>query len=429
MVAPGGCGNVLVLRNLRPATRLRPGKAHLPTIPARALPLRLLLVIPLAIGAVPCRAQPTPVEVKSRCYDCHLNPDPPAGTKRGPFVDLETYHASVHGTHRCESCHRSVLELPHPQTLPPVECRDCHRVGNTAGAPQLKSYREYEQSVHGQLVAAGDPRAPRCQDCHGHHDILKPSDKSSHVNRLRIAETCGKCHSDVAAVYRKSSHGRSLLSGNLEAPVCTDCHGEHSILRPDQPGSSVSRAEVVNTCAFCHEDVARMELFGRDASQVESFRESYHGVAAQFGSTTTAVCVDCHGHHDIRGPDDPKSRIYPANLPATCGQPGCHEGAGAGFAKGKVHVAARTVEEGTGFTEGRDRNFAKVFRVVELAFIALTTSVIFGMILYMALDLFHRWVYRRGLWIRYLAVATVPLLVTFWAVYKVALAFIEKLRA
>jgi hypothetical protein len=378
--------------------------------------------------AAPALAQMEPVEIRPRCFDCHLNPTPPEGTQSGPYVDFQSFKRSVHGVGRCESCHRSVVDLPHAEHLPSVDCRDCHRADNAVGAPQLKSYREYEESVHGRLVSQNDPRAPRCQNCHGDHDILKPSDPASHVNKFRIAETCGHCHGEIAEAYAGGSHGRQLALGNLEAPVCTDCHGEHSIFRHDDPSSSVSREHVVETCAQCHEDISRMKALGRPSLTVETYRDSYHGIATKFGSSETATCVDCHGHHGITGQMDPRSPVHPANLAATCGQVGCHEGAGAGFAKGRVHVSFHGGEEHGEYTEGRDRSFAKVFRVTELGFIALTTSVIFCMILYMALDLFDRWVRHRRKWFRYLAVTTIPLIATFWAVWKVTLVFVEKLK-
>jgi hypothetical protein len=375
------------------------------------------------------RAQPEPIQIRPRCYDCHLNPNPPAGTERGPYVDFSRFKRSTHGGHRCESCHRAVVDLPHARDLPPVECRDCHRLDNTAGAPELPSYREYERSVHGRLAVAGDPKAPRCQDCHGDHDILRPTDPESHVNRFVLAETCGKCHRESAARYRMSSHAKAIEKGYPEAPVCSDCHGEHLILAPEESESSISRAQIVTTCATCHEDITRMKLFGIDPTMVEAYRESYHGVASKFGSAATATCVDCHGHHDVLGPEDPKSTVHPANVPATCGRAGCHEGAGPGFARGRVHVSVHATTHTTDFPEGRDRTFAKVIRIVELAFIALTTSVLFSMILYMAFDLFYRWVRLRGKWARYVAVVTVPLGVTFWAVIRVAQVFVEKLRS
>ena len=384
----------------------------------------------LAAGSV-AHAQPAPVEIRSRCFDCHLNPNPPEGTKAGPRIDPAVFSASVHGEQRCESCHRTIIEIPHEKDLPPVDCRTCHRADNTVGAPQLRSYREYEESVHGRLVAEGDPRAPRCQNCHGDHDVLRPTVEASHVNKLHIAETCGQCHEEVAAVYAGSSHGRALAEGNLVAPVCTDCHGEHFIQRPGSDESLVSRDQVVNTCASCHEDITKMRMFGKQAITVEAYRESYHGVAHKFGSEATATCVECHRHHDIRGQEDPGASIHSANVPETCGQTGCHVGAGPGFARGRVHVDFHGhAEAGEHFElEGRDRSFAKVFRVVELAFIGLTTTVIFCMILYMALDLFDKWVRKRRLWLRYLAVVTIPLIVTFWLVSIAVRVFVEKLHS
>jgi len=369
-----------------------------------------------------------PVQIRSRCFDCHLNPDPQRGTERGPLVDESVFRKSVHGEVRCEGCHRSVVALPHEKELPPVDCTDCHRVDNAAGAPELKSYREFEESVHGRLIAEGDPRAPRCQNCHGGHDVLKPAESSSHVNKLHIASTCGHCHADIEADFARSIHGRSSAEGNLASPVCTDCHGEHSIVRPGESASAVSRGHVVGTCASCHDDIARMELFDVPTLAVESYRESYHGVAYGFGSDATATCIQCHGHHGILEQDHPESPVNVANIPATCGQVGCHEGAGEGFARGRVHVSFNGGMEHFA-DEGRDRTFAKVFHVTELAFISLTTVVIFGMILFMALDLYDKWVRRKKKWLRYLLVAVPPLILTFWIVWKVAVSFVGKLHA
>jgi hypothetical protein len=170
-----------------------------------------------------------------------------------------------------------------------------------------------------------------------------------------------------------------------------------------------------------------MGMFGDRVKNVEQYRSSYHGVAYKFGSEATATCVECHRHHDIRGRNDPESSIYPANVPATCGQAGCHEGAGPGFSMGRVHVQFHETGERFQY-EGRDRTFAKVFRFVELAFIGLTTTVIFCMIIYMAFDLFDKWVRHGGRWLRYFAVTTLPLALTFWLTWKAVSVFLSKLH-
>jgi formate dehydrogenase gamma subunit len=72
------------------------------------------------------------------------------------------------------------------------------------------------------------------------------------------------------------------------------------------------------------------------ADRVKTFFESYHGLAAENGSTRAANCGSCHGFHLVLASSDPLSSVYKDNLPATCGK--CHEGASANFAQSKVHV-------------------------------------------------------------------------------------------
>ncbi|MDH3404819.1 MAG: cytochrome c3 family protein, partial [Acidobacteriota bacterium] len=52
------------------------------------------------------------------------------------------------------------------------------------------------------------------------------------------------------------------------------------------------------------------------------YQTSQHGLSVAGGDERAAVCTDCHGVHDIRAPDHPRSPANPANLGATCGR--CH---------------------------------------------------------------------------------------------------------
>jgi cytochrome b subunit of formate dehydrogenase len=76
--------------------------------------------------------------------------------------------------------------------------------------------------------------------------------------------------------------------------------------------------------------------FGVAGARVQSYENSYHGLARRLGSPIAADCASCHGVHNILPSSDPKSMIAQANLPQTCGQ--CHPGAGEQFAVGKVHL-------------------------------------------------------------------------------------------
>ena len=121
------------------------------------------------------------------------------------------------------------------------------------------------------------------------------------------------------------------------APVCTDCHGIHSIKAPANPNSPVAERNLSrDTCAPCHQGVKLSQEFGIPGGRVSSYFDSYHGLAAEGGSVVAANCSSCHGVHNILPSTDPRSTINPAHLDATCGK--CHKGVTAKFTQTKVHV-------------------------------------------------------------------------------------------
>ena len=145
------------------------------------------------------------------------------------------------------------------------------------------------------------------------------------------------CHTEVAEQYRASVHGQALARGITQAPLCTDCHGEHKIIKHTNAASPVNAAHIRDTCGSCHGDVRLDRKFGLPSDRLVSFDSSFHGLAAKAGVQTVANCASCHGVHNILPSSDPKSTINPKNLPKTCGQ--CHPGAGTRFAISQVHVA------------------------------------------------------------------------------------------
>jgi cytochrome b subunit of formate dehydrogenase len=78
--------------------------------------------------------------------------------------------------------------------------------------------------------------------------------------------------------------------------------------------------------------------------RVKTFFESYHGLAAQYGSTLAANCASCHGYHRILPSSDPHSTIHKDHLVQTCGK--CHPGANANFVQSKVHVDTASAKAG-----------------------------------------------------------------------------------
>ena len=237
---------------------------------------------------------------------------------------------SAHKGLPCDTCHDSHEKYPHPPNVAKPQCVTCHE--DQAG--------DYASGVHGLARKAGNEGAPDCALCHGSaHELLSPK---SQAFRMAVPDTCGMCHSEVVEQYRASVHGQALANGITQAPLCTDCHGEHKIIKHTSEASPVNPAHIRDTCGNCHGNVRLTKKFGLPSDRLVSFDSSFHGLAAKSGSQTVANCASCHGVHNILPSSDPKSTVNPKNLPKTCGQ--CHPGAGTRFAISQVHVAEGKTE-------------------------------------------------------------------------------------
>ncbi len=338
----------------------------------------------------------TPVDRKAfaeaTCAKCH------------PAVD-STYRTSAHGqaiaagvtgAPTCIDCHDGHTILAPSDTLSTTNrrnvasmCLKCHRDNPEVGAqvgPSASFVASYEKSVHALAFKHGNESAATCIDCHGSHGLLKGSDPASSVSRRNIAATCATCHPDVAEEYASSIHGTAFAKGVTAAATCTDCHGEHNILSPDDANAPVSAKNVsVQVCTPCHASVRLTTKYGLATDRFQSFADSYHGLANEAGSVVVANCASCHGVHNIKPSSDSTSTIYPGNLVKTCGK--CHPGANVNFTRGAVHVVASDKHE-------------EVLYFVSSTYIILIVVTIGGMFLHNALDFVrkskHTLAIRRG---------------------------------
>jgi cytochrome b subunit of formate dehydrogenase len=283
----------------------------------------------------------TPLKVS--CSKCHSDAD-------------HGYALSIHAQARakgdanaptCTSCHggpHQILPPSDPQSKVahgniPATCGACHGQKFVMEKEGLSSatFVNYEESVHGRAVAAGSTRAAVCTDCHGSHEIRPANDPKSGIYKPNVPDTCAKCHSNIKEQYVQGIHWQAVARGDFEAPVCTDCHGIHTIKSHLDPKSSVFAGNVARAvCANCHEGMRMSEDYGFSGRRLTTYSASYHGLAAELGSTVVANCASCHGAHDILPSSDPRSTISKANLVKTCGQ--CHPGASDKFVQGKVHI-------------------------------------------------------------------------------------------
>ena len=119
----------------------------------------------------------------------------------------------------------------------------------------------------------------------------------------------------------QSIHGQAIARGNGLAPVCTDCHGIHSIKAHIDPNSSVSEQNLARDyMRALPRGRAAFQEFGVPGNRVSTYLDSYHGLASEGGSVVAANCSSCHGVHNILPSSDPHSTINRANLDATCGK-------------------------------------------------------------------------------------------------------------
>lgn len=259
----------------------------------RAVPLIVACVLAAVLPAKDAGAAGRDTSA-SRCDVCHgMQNLAVREAADGPVqvlsVPLEAYRHSVHAGVTCQQCHQDVGAYPHPTASPRqrVSCdQDCHATG-----------------------ASGQPYT----------------------------------HRGVMADFKASAHARDGAASGT-GPSCLTCHGggnPHAIM----PVRGLAPKARMAPCLTCHDDARRMAAAGRDTEAVASYRRSFHSKAVTFGSTTAAVCQDCHTAHRILPASDPRSSVSPRALPTTCGQT-CHPGAQANFAvSGANHLDLRIRKE------------------------------------------------------------------------------------
>ncbi len=270
------------------------------------------------------------------CSFCHSDPEQFTGDEKHLFVTEEHLEGDIHWKKglRCHDCHGgnpnlmeytdhrkddSFRSVGEPADIPPL-CGSCHsdigfmrRYDPSARTDQES---EYWTSGHGRRLKATvddesmeqDTEVATCLDCHGGtHGTLAVDDQRSPVYPTNVAETCATCHADEEKMagrtyydraeekevplhhdqyekWQDSVHGKAMLEkGDLSAPTCNDCHGNHGATPPDVDS-------VANACGGCHGRIA--ELFAETRMKHKFEEEGLPG------------CATCHGNHRISSPTD-----------------------------------------------------------------------------------------------------------------------------
>jgi predicted CXXCH cytochrome family protein len=288
--------------------------------------------------------------LRDNCVLCHTDPEVqkpetlfslPVASNTSPRLNLHDMAEDEHFRRglSCAGCHggdpaNQKLEHAFVKEWPSVGrdkdrgwlvpfCARCHSdpefMKRFNPALQTDELAKYKDSPHGKLLLeAKDSRAPDCVSCHGVHGIRNAKNPLSKVNPKRVHETCGRCHADPKtmagftlpdrssmptnqlAEYRASVHGRARLErGDLGAPTCNNCHGNHA-------GMPAGLSSVSQSCGLCH---------AGNASLLEG---SKHKQA--FEQHKWSECGQCHGHHGVVKPSDSLLAPGPEALCTKCHQ-------------------------------------------------------------------------------------------------------------
>ncbi len=290
----------------------------------------LLFLLTVAMTATVVNAQPQ----GETCAVCHSALGVDNLTKPAELYKTDIHAAKGFG---CIACHggdgtkmgleamdraKGYIGKPSPAQVIDV-CGHCH-----SNATFMRQYNpslrvdqvtEYYTSVHGKrLRELNDTKVATCASCHKPHSIRPPRDSRSSVYPLHVADTCGSCHAnaeymkpykiptDQLAKYKKSVHWKMMTSkGDLSAPTCNDCHGNHGAA---PPGVSW----VGNVCGQCHP--VNAELFSKSrhgqlfvqmgipgCASCHSNHEIVETSDAMLGVADKAVCANCHTAQDTAG--------------------------------------------------------------------------------------------------------------------------------
>ncbi len=158
------------------------------------------------------------------------------------------------------------------------------------------------------------------------------------VTRVRAAagpadatDTCVACHSALSAPLNNAVDGMKHDIHGEKGLSCADCHGgdptvmDATAMAPEKGFRGAPKpADIPAFCGRCHADGAYMRRFNPSLAtdQLQQYWTSVHGQRLRTGDARVATCVSCHGVHGILPADRAQSRVFPANVPGTCG--GCH---------------------------------------------------------------------------------------------------------
>lgn len=181
------------------------------------------------------------------CLDCHavrgLEKKLASGETLALHVDGAAFAKSAHNALGCAVCHADTTVDNHPPVKRKIagvreNSLELQKVCRTCHADKFKLY---EGSIHAALLRDGNPVAPVCTDCHSPHNVMR---KAAYEDST--GAPCSKCHTPIFEAYAGSVHGEARKQGKIGAPACANCHSAHDV----KPASGEDKLRY--TCFGCH---------------------------------------------------------------------------------------------------------------------------------------------------------------------------------
>ena len=153
------------------------------------------------------------------------------------------------------------------------------------------------------------------------------------ANIKAAEDECFNCHDtvvgdDPSALFKNDIHHKKGIP-------CSGCHGGNSTtddmdaaMNKDAGFIGVPKGnQISERCANCHSNPETMKKYGADipTNQMALLSKSVHGQLSINGQDRIVQCITCHNAHGIVEVTNPKSPVYPLNLPNTCAK--CHSNA------------------------------------------------------------------------------------------------------
>jgi len=187
------------------------------------------------------------------CLACH-GPD----AEEEHAINTAGLSASPHKDLKCQDCHSAITGAPHTMEMlkEKASCGTCHSDQMEQLLKSTHSKKDRARDDHPTCIlchGSGDPHAITagarwtrqqkveiCSQCHR---------QSHRMQRYGVDP-------DAVPSYEESFHGKALLRfGNLQVAICTDCHGHHDVLSPSNPAAPTHPNNAPKTCgqSGCHQ--------------------------------------------------------------------------------------------------------------------------------------------------------------------------------